>query len=301
MFRIPILLFAFSAAVWSQVGVLATTPDLADFASRIGGDLVVVESLTKGHEDLHLVVMRPSFLNKLRRADVLIELGLGAEHAWLPELVRNARNDRIRPGGSGHCDASAGIAPLEVPEASDRGLGPDIHPLGNPHFNLDPRSMRTAARNIRDVLVRALPGHVKPLDERYRDLVRQIDDRYAAWRKTLEPFGGAAFIEHHQAWIYFAESFDLRIVERLEPKPGVAPGAGHLSRVAEVARREGAGLIVARPASAALARRAAELTGAAAVLLPLSSTAEDDGGWFAFMDRTVKAFSENLRKPGNIR
>ncbi|MCA8943470.1 MAG: zinc ABC transporter substrate-binding protein, partial [Planctomycetes bacterium] len=143
----------------AQVQVVATIPDFADIAERIGGDAVTAISLTQGSEDLHLVRIRPSLLIKLRRADVFIQLGLDGEHAWVPALLRTARNDRIRPGAPGFCDASIGVPALEVPESVHRGAGPDLHPRGNPHYNLDPVRMRIAARNILACLVRVDADH----------------------------------------------------------------------------------------------------------------------------------------------
>ena len=43
---------------------------------RVGGDLVKVDGLAKGTEDIHQVVMRPSFVTKLNKADGVVYLGL---------------------------------------------------------------------------------------------------------------------------------------------------------------------------------------------------------------------------------
>src|SRR5438552_1080773 len=66
------------------LSVLATFPDLADIAREIGGDRVKVESIARGTEDPHQVVMRPSFVPKLNRADVVVYIGLTLEHSFLP-------------------------------------------------------------------------------------------------------------------------------------------------------------------------------------------------------------------------
>ena len=63
--------------------VIASIPDFADMAREIGGAHVTVESMANGTEDIHAVPVRPSLAAKLARADVLIEMGLENEHAWL--------------------------------------------------------------------------------------------------------------------------------------------------------------------------------------------------------------------------
>ncbi|TMA43147.1 MAG: hypothetical protein E6J81_16420 [Deltaproteobacteria bacterium] len=64
-----------------KIKVVATIPDLADMARRIGGDLLDVNSIATGVEDIHAVPMKPSFATLLNKADVLLLLGLEAEHA----------------------------------------------------------------------------------------------------------------------------------------------------------------------------------------------------------------------------
>lgn len=281
------------ASLTAQVDVVTTTPDLADLARRIGGEHVRVHALTTGNEDLHLVTVRPSFLVKVHRADVFVQQGLDAEHAWVPPLLDKAKNRAVRFGGAGFCDASLGITPMQVPARVTREAGPDLHPRGNPHYNLDPRCMRIAGRNVRDCLVRVDPQHRKAFEQGFERFLEDVDDHVARWRKLLEPCRGRGFIENHMSWVYFADAFDLRIVAALEARPGLPPSASYLAEVIEVAKREQVGLVVARPRFAELAERVARACGAEARVLQLGSTTSDKG-WFEFMDATVAAFARAL-------
>src|SRR5437879_2855048 len=74
-----------------KIYIVTSLPDLADIAARIGGDLVTVESLAKGIEDPHGVPIKPSFVPKLNRAQVLIVMGLEYEHSWSTERRTAAR------------------------------------------------------------------------------------------------------------------------------------------------------------------------------------------------------------------
>src|SRR2546427_12783402 len=115
-----------------RIKVVATIPDLAAMARQIGGDLLNVSSSATGVEDIHAVPMKPSFATMLNKADVLLLLGLEAEHAFLPALLDAAKNPRIIRDGPGYIDCSVYVTVLEVPTRLDRALG-DQHPMGNPH------------------------------------------------------------------------------------------------------------------------------------------------------------------------
>ena len=119
------------------IRVITTIPDLADITKQIGKELVDVESLTRGVEFMHAVPVKPSFVPKLNRANILVAMGLDLEISWLPALLEPASNPKIMPGQPGHIDCSIGINVLEVPKSVDRAEG-DVHPKGNPHYNLDP-------------------------------------------------------------------------------------------------------------------------------------------------------------------
>src|SRR5437867_4707295 len=120
-----------------KIYIVTSLPDLADIAARIGGDLVTVESLAKGIEDPHGIPIKPSFVPKLNRAQAVVLMGLEYEHSWLPALLAESRNPKILKGQTGYIDVSVRVTPKEVPTDLSRAKG-ELHPLGNPHFNLDP-------------------------------------------------------------------------------------------------------------------------------------------------------------------
>ena len=156
-----VLLFAtLSLFAEKKLNVVTSIPDLADMARHIGGDAVKVISLATGKEDLHAVPARPSFLPKLNRADLLLTLGLDAEHAWLPAIAAEARNPKIREDGPGWIECSRGIPILEKPVKLDRSEG-EQHPEGNPHYSIGPQCGVTMAANIEKAFSDAMPVKAK--------------------------------------------------------------------------------------------------------------------------------------------
>ena len=72
------------AGGWGNV--VATLPDYAVVARVIGGDRVSVECIVRGDQDAHFIRPKPSFVDMVARADVLIATGLDLE-LWLPTVV----------------------------------------------------------------------------------------------------------------------------------------------------------------------------------------------------------------------
>ena len=140
----------------AKVRVVTTLTDLADLTRNIGGDHVDVFSLATGVEDTHGVPMKPSFVPIMNRADLLVLVGFGCEHAFLPALLEASKNPHIQDGQPGYVDCAKGVVPMEVPKSTDHSAG-DVHPYGNPHYMLDPVLAKTAIQNIYDALVNTAP------------------------------------------------------------------------------------------------------------------------------------------------
>src|SRR5215471_13497419 len=98
-----------------KLNIVTATTDMAALAQEVGGDKVTIESIARGYQDPHFVEAKPSFLLKLRQADLLIVVGLQLEIGWLPPLITQSGNPRIQPGGAGYLDASQFAEILEVP------------------------------------------------------------------------------------------------------------------------------------------------------------------------------------------
>ena len=230
----------------SQIRVVASIPDLADLATKIGGDLVSVESLAKGVEDPHGVPIKPSFVPKLNRADVLVVLGLQAHHAWLPALIDVARNPSILPGNPGYIDCSANIHVKQVPKSLLRREG-DVHPLGNPHVNLDPVNAALMAREMVIGFSRVYPPGQEVFERNFKKFTTHLSQQMGKWQKLAKPLQGVKFVSYHQDTIYFAERFGLEEVGQIEIRPGIEPTQGHLVWLINRMKEEGVTLILREP------------------------------------------------------
>jgi zinc/manganese transport system substrate-binding protein len=266
---VVLMLLGSHAGVDAKIRVVTTIPDLADMAKNIGGDLLEIKSLATGVENIHAVPMKPSFATLLNRADVVILMGLEMEHAFLPALLEAARNPKILPSAPGYIDCSVYITPLEVPTRIDRALG-DIHPGGNPHFNLDPVSGKAMARAITDGLARNYPAHDAVFKKNLATYLQTLDTAITRWQREAAPLRGVKLVSYHPDMLYFAQRFGMEPVGTIEIRPGVDPTPGHIVELEERMRREGVKVVVRElhyPAN--LAQTVAQRTGAQLVELPV--------------------------------
>src|SRR5262245_44678690 len=273
----------------TKIRAVATIPDLADMARHIGGDLIEVTSIATGVEDIHAVPIKPSFAVLLNRADVLFLLGLEAEHAFLPGLLEAARNPKISRDAPGYIDCSVYITPLEVPVRIDRALG-DQHPMGNPHFNLDPVLGKDAARAIADGLSRNYPEYASTFKQNLDTYLAQLDAAIARWEREAVPLRGVQLVSYHPDLIYFATRFGMEAVGTIEIRAGVDPTPGHIAELEEQMRKQKVELVVRElhyPAS--LAETVAQATGAKLVELPVMSGGQPETkDYISFIDYNLR-------------
>jgi zinc/manganese transport system substrate-binding protein len=263
------LTLAVSPAHAAKIRVVTTLTDLADLTRAVGGDLVDVFSLATGVEDTHGVPMKPSFVPIMNRADLLINVGFGCEHAFLPALLEASKNPRIQYGKPGYVDCSVGIAPLAVPKSTDHSEG-DVHPYGNPHYMLDPVLAKIALGHIYDALVETAPEHEADFKHNRDAYVATLDAKIAEWLKEAQPLKGLKFISYHEEWEYFAERFGMKVFGTIELKPGVDPTPRHIEQLISGMKAEKVPVVVREPqfpekVPALIARQ----TGAKLIKLPI--------------------------------
>lgn len=286
------LLFAASAyaADGKKLKVISSMPDFADMAREIGGDFVEVESLAKGIEELHAVPVRPSFASKLAAADVLIEMGFGNEHAWLPSLVEASHNQKLKPGALGNIVAAAGITPLDIPTDLNRREG-EQHAQGNPHVNLDPAAGKVLAKNIAAGLIANAPEHKAAFEANLAKYLEIITAKEREWQTSKAQLKGIRFVSFHNHWAYWANYFGMECAGTLEPKPGIPPSGKHLAQLMERMKAQGVTIVVREPQySEKLPKDVAEKTGATVVKLAIMVGGLPEAKtWIGMIDANLKS------------
>jgi len=255
----------------AQLKVVTSTTDLYDIAKSVGGDKISATHIGEGYQDPHFIEAKPSFVLQLRNADVWAFVGLDLEIGWMPLLLDGARNPKIRLGGSGYVDASKAIRVLDTPQGNvDRSMG-DVHPLGNPHYWLDPENGRRIARLFKTKFTELDPKNAAAYDANERAFEAKLNAAEKGWASDLATIRGKPVVAWHTSWRYFAEYNGMNIVAFMEPKPGVPPSPAHLYTVIQAVKRTGAKVIVMEPFyDRKVADLVAKQTGIKVLLLPPS-------------------------------
>src|SRR5690349_20152120 len=264
--------FLHRIALTLALGALAATPaladlkvatslsDLASVAQHVGGKHVVAQSLCRGYEDPHFVPAKPSLMKAIQHADVFISTGLELDTGWLPLMLPGSRNPKIQPGARGFVDASEGVHVLEKPNGTVSRAEGDIHPLGNPHYYLDPKALEVVA----DHLARVFSELDPPNAADYAANAKQFDERMESaldkWQKQMAPYKGTPIVTYHKNFIYFIDRFGLKEFGNVEPKPGIPPTPRHIAEEADAMKASNVKVVVYGPyykadASQELAKR----------------------------------------------
>ena len=136
---------------------------------------------------------------------------------------------------------------LEIPTGQiTRAMG-DVHPLGNPHYWLEPGNGRLMAQAIRDKLSELSPNDKALFAQRYADFDQRLAAAEKRWDAAMAPYKGTKIVTYHRSWPNFMERFGLEVMGYVEPKPGIPPSPSHTIDLIGEMKRQGAKLIVVEP------------------------------------------------------
>jgi zinc/manganese transport system substrate-binding protein len=244
---IAAILCAVPARAQGKLAVVTTTEDLAAIAREVGGDRIAVEALARGYQDPHFVEAKPSFILKLQKADALIVVGRELEIGWLPPLIQQSRNGKIQPGGEGYLDASLHARILDIPTGQvTRAMG-DVHPLGNPHYWLDPENGKVIAKDIAEKFSQLRPNDRATFEQRLGDFTARVDAAEKGWMSQLAPYKGSKVVTYHQSFTNFADRFGLSVVGYVEPRPGIPPSPQHTLDLINEMKRQAVKILLVEP------------------------------------------------------
>jgi zinc/manganese transport system substrate-binding protein len=282
----------------SKIRIMTATTDLASLAQEVGGDKVDVESIARGYQDPHFVDPKPSFLLKLSKAELLIVVGLELEIGWLPPLITQSSNPRIQVGAPGYLDASRFAKILEIPTGQVTRAEGDVHPLGNPHYWLDPDNGLRIAKGIQTKLSEMRPNDSAYFAQRYDSFEQRLKQSDQQWQAQMKPYAGRKVVTYHRSWPNFAEHFGLNVVGYVEPRPGIPPSPQHTVELIGQMKRDGVKIIMVEPyfdlkTPNSIAR---ETGGQVVVLMPSVGGEKEITDYFKLFDYDIaklkKAFDE---------
>ena len=289
--------------------VVATLPDYAYVAKEIGGERITVEHIVQGVQYPHNIRPKPSFIQMVKNADMLVATGLDLE-MWLPTVIDKSGNAKVRSGEKGYVSVAEGIQMIEIPKVLSMIEG-DVHTLGNPHLTCCPLNMCKVARNITTGLIKNDPEgkgiyeenlkqfknkiHVhlfgeelvtlfggellcqmaqqdKLLDflEKNKFQDKPLIEKLGGWMKKMLPMRGIPIVTFHKNWSYLTRIYGLEVPMYVEPKPGIPPSAKHVNDLIAMMRERNIGILFcANYFDERKIQTIAERVGAEAIRVPL--------------------------------
>jgi len=232
------VILVFQVSAFSEVKVVATTSVIYDLVKQVGGDKVSVDYLCRGDQDPHFLEILPSYMLKIRKADIMFEIGLGLE-LWAPQLIDGSRNSNLIL-----VDLSKEINKKEVPAGKIDASQGDIHPYGNPHYWLDPDNAKVMAKQILESLSEQDPDNANYFRSNYNKFVKNLEEKIKQWEDKMSKVKGKPVVFFHASWIYFAEHFGIKIAGYVEPKPGIPPTPSHNAEVINLIKKNNINFIV---------------------------------------------------------
>ena len=273
-----------AAFAQEKLQVVTTSADLKSLVEAVGGEGVDVESLAAPEQDPHSVEVKPAQLARLRRAALIVRIGLDHE-PWLA---------RLPAPGVPVLDVSKSVRLLQAETPRLRvERRAHVHAYGNTHYWLDPYNARPMTASIVAALAALRPAE-RALFEANRDaFLSRLGEKIAEWETALKPYRGTKVVVVHDSWAYFAERFGLQIVAAAEPHPGVPPSPAELAALFKRMREAGVPILIADPhVNPALVRQIEEKGGAKSVTLLPSGP-----DYIGLFEENVKRLSAAL-KPG---
>jgi zinc/manganese transport system substrate-binding protein len=232
-----------TGAANAALNILATVPEWGALAEVLGGDDVKVYTATNALQDPHRVEARPSLIARARAADLVVATGAELEVGWLPLVIQQASNPKVRPGTPGYFEAAAQVPLLCKPTRLDRAEG-DVHPAGDPHIQTDARNIGRVAPALAARMAQLDPAHAA----QYQARLKAFSERWAAavakWEQQAAPLKGVPVVVQHRGFTYLGAWLGLREVAALEPKPGMEPTTAHLASVLETLQAQPAKMVL---------------------------------------------------------
>lgn len=203
--------------------VVATTLPVYDFTVALcqSTDITVERLINESVSCLHDYSLSVSQVKAVESAEIIVCSGAGLED-FLSDLLES----------SVKVDASAGISLLCTSHSHDHDdhahhAHEDTQEV-DAHIWLSPANASCMAKNIALGLIDHYPQHEQQIQNNLTVLLQNLDVLQQYGQQTLSELRSRDLITFHDGFSYFADSFDLHILEAVEEESGSEASAKEL-------------------------------------------------------------------------
>jgi ABC-type Zn uptake system ZnuABC Zn-binding protein ZnuA len=213
------------AAGGAKLSVVTSTTVFADMVANVGGALVGVQSLVPANGDVHTYSPKPSDVQRLSDARLVVMNGLGLDD-WLTKAI----------------EAVASHAPVvrlavDLPGVS-YVAGEEANAPPNPHLWMNVAYAQLYVDRIAAALKQADAAHAAAYDSQaaaYRARLGDLDT-YVKQQLGSIPAANRRFVSFHDAFPYYARAYGLEIVGVAVEAPGQDPSAAYTAQLIDAIR-----------------------------------------------------------------
>ena len=204
--------------------VVTTTLPIYDFTSILCQDtgITVGRLVTENVSCLHDYSLQVSQMRMVEAADTVVISGAGLED-FLEDVLENSLTV---------IDASVGVHTHAGEE--DHEEHDSHHHEQDPHIWLSPENARIMATNICAGLSEAYPAFQSIFRDNLTELHSRLDEVYEYGQFQLSNLACRELITFHDGFGYFAESFDLTILEAVEEESGSEASAAEIIHLVDL-------------------------------------------------------------------
>ncbi len=281
-----ILLLSGCSSKAEPAQIAATTLPVYEFTARLckGTPLAVTRLITEEVSCLHDYSLNVRQVKAAEAAEIIVISGAGLEE-FMEDLLENATT----------IDASRGIQ-LIAPEEHDHGHAEVSHDGHNheedPHIWLSPANASIMAENICRELRQAYPEHQSVLEDNLLVLQQELDTLNTYGQQRLQNLSCRDLITFHDGFTYFADAFDLHILQAVEEESGSEASAKELiSLIEEVEHHQLPAIFTEKSGSVSAAGIIARETGCSSFPLDMAMAGDS---YFAAMYHNIDTIKEAL-------
>lgn len=233
---------------------------------------------------LHDYQLQNRDMKNLETADAFIVNGAGME-SFLDKVLQQLPDLPI-------VTASEGIELIAAGEEHGHQHGDEEHEHeeeANPHVWVSITNCIQQVETVTEALMELDPAHSSQYRENGTAYIAKLSSLRSEMHRELDGLPNREIVTFHEAFPYFAEEFDLHIVEVVNREPDSQPSARELADTIRLIRDTGVTAVFAEPQySESAARIISDESGATLYFLDPVVTGEDDA------DSYLNAMKHNL-------
>ncbi|MFO6300184.1 zinc ABC transporter substrate-binding protein ZnuA [Rahnella selenatireducens] len=218
-----------SGAVFSiQAAVLASVRPLGFIAAAIADGVMPTEVLLPDGASPHDFALRPSDIQRMRTADLVVWVGPEMEAFMTKSAAQLPPNRQVEIA------ALPAVKPMLIKGSDDdehdhdHDDGDHHHGEYNMHVWLSPEIARETAIVIHNKLVQLVPQKKQQLDENLSHFEETLTKADKNLGNILQPVQGKGYFVFHDAYGYFEKHFGLSPLGHFTINPEIQPGAQRL-------------------------------------------------------------------------